>query len=249
MTHSLKVTSEEFKEIKDGSRTQYCLLGDEKNIVFLDGAEDDDDLQIIDAEHEENKILVGITHIGSTSSFEDVLSMYSTSELGGKNKKTLLAEFRKNHSVEDEKKYHVYTIGLSIKRNPADRIERAELIKALSDARKKFGIDDPDKLFDQSGPEIQKAKKLYDAYESQIEEDIKNSKTKRTEYQAKFDRDTVYLDAGLDKGDFLDDLINDYMVQDTPSPEDAPGEDIQDIIKKFMDVRGEFEALWNDKEV
>jgi hypothetical protein len=127
----------------------------------------------------------------------------------------------------------------NIKKNIEEKVSRDDVLKAYKNILKTSTIRDPQAL-DETQPEVKAAKELFDAYRDQCEKEMKAAKNKRSYYQTLFDLDTVYLDAGFDDPEFLGDTVNDFLMQATPKVSDAPGEDITDVIKKFVAMRKKF---------
>ena len=109
MIHYMKLKTEYFEKIKQGSKTIECRLYDEKRKMLKIG----DTIWFSDAQQEENKISTQIIALHLFPSFFELLNHFPINIFGSKDKGQFLTILKKFYSDEDEKKYGV--VGIEIK--------------------------------------------------------------------------------------------------------------------------------------
>lgn len=96
-----------------------------------------------------------------------------------------------------------------------EKIKREQVV----DAYKKFvnrGITNPDDL-NLSDPEVQEANKLFDKWRT--EEDAGSAGNEELEHRTNLSKTMLYVDAGFTDPAYLDEVLNDWLVQDAQNAE------------------------------
>lgn len=109
------------------------------------------------------------------------------------------------------------------------RYQREEVIKALQKFVER-GITHPDDL-PPNDPEVLAANILLDAWTEQQEAIAQRKGTPEADLEYSFDRSTIFVDAGFSDPNYLDEVANDWLVQDLQDAEEAG---LTEIAKKIQ---------------
>ena len=109
MTYQMRLATEYFEKIKNGTKTIECRLYDEKRKELKVG----DTIEFSDAQNDQHKIISEIIALHPFPSFSDLLDHFPIASLGGESNDEMLTALKKFYSDEDEKKYGV--VGIEIK--------------------------------------------------------------------------------------------------------------------------------------
>jgi ASC-1-like (ASCH) protein len=105
----MKLATEYFEKIKNGTKIIECRLLDEKRKELNVG----DIIEFSDTQNENQKISTEIIALHQFPSFSQLLDHFPIQLFGGNSKDEMLAALKKFYSDEDEKKYGV--VGIEIK--------------------------------------------------------------------------------------------------------------------------------------
>lgn len=105
----MKLASEYFEKIKNGTKTIECRLYDEKRKMLRVG----DVLEFSDTQHEENRILTQVVALHVFSSFSELLTHFPVTMFGAEDKQQFLKAVKRFYSDEDEKEYGV--VGIEVR--------------------------------------------------------------------------------------------------------------------------------------
>lgn len=122
-------------------------------------------------------------------------------------------------------------------------ITKEEVINAY----KKFieqGVKNPDDL-DLENPEVKQANELFDKWQAQ--EDKRSEGNEELEQQTNLAKTMFYVDAGFTDPDYLDEVLNDWLIQDAENIEkqnDSPERvetrrQLAEAIKKIKNLLAE----------
>lgn len=96
------------------------------------------------------------------------------------------------------------------------------------------GIPSPDDL-DLDDPEVITANQILDGWSVQEETAAKKIGTRDAELQYELDRSTIMVDAGFSDPDYLDEIVNDWLVQDLQAAQDEGLTNMASKIQAKMD--------------
>ncbi len=105
----MKLATEYFQKIKNGTKIIECRLYDEKRKLLNIG----DKIEFSDAQNDTDKITAEVVALHTYPSFSELLNHFPIASFGAENKEDFLAVLKKFYSDEDEKKYGV--VGIEIK--------------------------------------------------------------------------------------------------------------------------------------
>jgi hypothetical protein len=112
-------------------------------------------------------------------------------------------------------------------------ISRNEVIEGLRKVAER-GIVHPDDL-DRTDQEVKQAQERMFAYVNQEDEKAKQAKTPEAIYENRFDQATLEVDAGFTDPEYLDEVANDWLVQDEQDARDIGLIDLGDKIQLKID--------------
>ena len=110
---------------------------------------------------------------------------------------------------------------------------REQVIEAFRKFPEK-GITSPDDLPD-NDPEVTEANNILDTWAQQAQNEAKRQGTPEAGFEFELDRSTIFTDAGFEDPDYLDEVANDWLVQDLQRAEDAGLTGIASKIQAKMD--------------
>jgi ASC-1-like (ASCH) protein len=102
MTHQMRLATEYFEKIKNGTKTIECRLFDDKRKLLKVG----DHIEFSDTKNEQNKVMSEIIALHEADSFSELLDRSPIAQFGGDTKEQF-------YSDKDEKKFGV--VGIEIK--------------------------------------------------------------------------------------------------------------------------------------
>lgn len=105
----MKLATEYFQKIKNGTKTIECRLRDEKRKLLNVG----DMIEFSDTQNDTDKITAKIVALHTYPSFSELLNHFPIASFGAENKEDFLAVLKRFYSNEDEEKYGV--VGIEIK--------------------------------------------------------------------------------------------------------------------------------------
>lgn len=116
------------------------------------------------------------------------------------------------------------------------------------DAFKKFverGVASPDDL-DVNDPEVIEANKVLDAWSVVAEQRAKQSPSPSAMQEFNLSRSTVHTDAGFKDPDYLDEVANDWLVQDLQAAQDAG---FSELAQKIQSKRDELDTILENLDI
>jgi ASC-1-like (ASCH) protein len=105
----MKLATEYFQKIKNGTKTIECRLNDEKRKSLRIG----DKIEFSDVQNDADKTTAEIVALHIFPAFSELLNCFPITSFGADNKKDFLAVLKKIYSDKDEKKYGV--VGIEVK--------------------------------------------------------------------------------------------------------------------------------------
>jgi len=106
----MKLATEYFQKIKNGTKTIECRLYDEKRKLLSIG----DKIEFSDTQDNTDIITAEIVALHIFPTFSELLDNFPIATFGEGNKEYLLAALKKFYSSEDEKKNGVIGIGIKL---------------------------------------------------------------------------------------------------------------------------------------
>lgn len=110
MKHVMKLAPVPFEKIKNGTKTIESRLYDEKRRQIKIG----DSIEFVRSDDEGNRVTATVLALNRFKNFEGLLSAFPAADFGGDSKNDLIAELRQFYSPEDEEKFGVIGIKISI---------------------------------------------------------------------------------------------------------------------------------------
>lgn len=136
--------------------------------------------------------------------------------------------------------------------DPSSTLELGDkpLRERTVDSYRKFidrGITSPDDL-DLDDPEVKEANKLFDKWQKEV--DLQAGENEEKKLRANIDKTVFYVDAGFTDPDYLDEVLNDWLVQDSQFAEKDEGNLERNITRqKIANAMKKIRGILKSKEV